>query len=366
MHSGRTTVLVLFGGRSTEHSISCVSAGSVMRAIDRERYDVVPVGITQGGAWVRYTEDPADLVIRDGHLPTVDPHGEPAFLSVDPSAPGVWFGQAPGSGAWQPIDVVFPVLHGPYGEDGTIQGMLEIAGLPYVGSGVFSSAACMDKGHTKALLADAGIPAGRWHSFRHRGWHEGPDQEVVAGLGWPLFVKPARAGSSVGVSKAASVDALHAAVESAGRHDPHVIVEASVEQAREIECGVLVGPDGKARASVCAEILVRAGHDFYDFEAKYLDDSVDLIVPADLPDDQHQTVRSLAIEAFNALQCEGLARVDFFIDPDGQIMVNEINTMPGFTAISMYPRMWAETGVDYPELIDTLISEALARRPGLR
>jgi len=362
----RVRVLVIFGGRSTEHSISCVSAGSVIRAIDPQRYEVVAVGITQAGEWVRFDGDPADLVLNDQQLPVVDPHAAAATLSLNAQHPGVWFGTAETEITWQAIDVAFPVLHGPFGEDGTIQGLLEIAGLPYVGSGVFSSAACMDKGHTKALLAAAGIPAGKSHSFLAADWHDGNHQQVVAEFGWPLFVKPARAGSSVGVSKVHDETELQVAVAEAGRHDPHLIIEASVENAREVECGVLVGSDGKARASVCAEIKVREGHDFYDFAAKYLDDTVDLVVPAQLPEAQHEAARSLAIAAFQALQCEGLARVDFFIEASGGIMINEINTMPGFTAISMYPRMWAATGVAYPELIDTLLQEALSRGHGLR
>ena len=362
---GKTTVLVLFGGRSSEHSISCISAGSILQAMDRERYEVVAVGITPQGTWVHHSGDPASLEIRDGDLPTVG-QGPPVALSLSPERRGIWVEPDGGPREWFPIDVVFPIMHGPYGEDGAIQGALEIAGIPFVGSGVFASAACMDKAHTKRLLRSAGIPSGRWQAFHRADWDRVAQTAELAELGWPVFVKPARAGSSVGVSKVHDESGLDAAVDLAGSEDPHIIVEASVEDALEIECGVLVGADGLVRASSCARIQVLEGHEFYDFEAKYLDDSVELIVPADIDDEKVREVQRLAIEAFRALDCEGLARVDFFIDPTGAVSVNEINTMPGFTPISMYPRMWSESGVGYPELVDVLIGEALVRAPGLR
>lgn len=328
--------------------------------MDRERFEPVCVGITPSGSWLLQDPDPAELVIRDGVLPTVDPSGRPVTLSLDPDYHGLWVEQAPGDRPWHPIDVVFPVLHGPHGEDGTVQGLFDVAGLPYVGSGVLASAACMHKATTKRLLQAAGIPAGSWHSFPHAQW-PGPHVDVVRGLGWPLFVKPARAGSSMGVSKVTDDDSLQAAVAGAARHDDHLIIEAGVEHAREIECGVLQGLDGEPRASVCAEIKIRSGHEFYDFEAKYLDDSVDLVVPAGIAPDLSERVRQMAVRAFQALDCRGLARVDFFIDSAGNVMVNEINTMPGFTAISMYPRMWQASGVTYPDLIATLLDEARHR-----
>lgn len=361
-------VAVVFGGRSSEHAISCVSAGSVLSAIDREKHEVVPVGITKAGAWVRQPDDPASMRIAAGQLPEVSETGDSAVLSLDPSRRGIWFHPESGEPQWQPIDVVFAVLHGPNGEDGSIQGMLELAGLPFVGSGVFASAACMDKGHTKTILAAAGLPVGSWHPVHAKRWRDDrPGVERAAtGLGWPMFVKPARAGSSMGVSKAHDEEHLARAVDSALDHDPRVVLEASVERAREIECGVLGRADGTVTASVCAEIRIRSGHEFYDFEAKYLDDSVDLIVPADLPEQQSKEIQRLAIEAFEALNCEGLARVDFFLTEVGEIVINEVNTMPGFTPISMYPSMWAHSGVPYDVLISELIEQGLARGVGLR
>ena len=361
----RTRVLVLFGGRSSEHSISVVSAGSVISAIDADRFEVIPVGITPEGAWVAHHGRPELMVIVDGELPVVGSDGAAAALSLDPRARGVWFEETDGSRRFEGVDVVFPVLHGPHGEDGAVQGLFELAGLPYVGSGILASAACMDKTVTKQILRDAGIPAGRWHSFDHADWDSeargASHIDVVSGLGWPVFVKPARAGSSMGVSKVHGPEHLGGAVTEAGRHDSRIIVEASVEGAREIECGVLVGADGRARASVPAEIRVREGHEFYDFEAKYLDDSAELIVPAQLPPGVTEAVQRMALTAFDALGCRGLARVDFFLDAAQGLVVNEINTMPGFTPISMYPRMWQATGVTYPELIATLLADAVER-----
>jgi D-alanine-D-alanine ligase len=267
-----------------------------------------------------------------------------------------------------PIDVVFPILHGPWGEDGTIQGVLETAGLPYVGSGVLASSAGMDKAYTKLILAAAGISVGRWVAFHRREWESDPDglASRIEALGYPVFVKPCRAGSSVGVSKVNAAHDLSGAIAAALAQDPRIIVEAGVESAREIECGVLVGADGQARVSSFGGVKVREGHEFYTFAAKYLDDSADLIVPADLEASVVARLRQTALQGFGALGCEGLARVDFFLRADGEAIINEINTMPGFTAISMYPRMWADAGVSYPDLISTLIDDALRRGSGLR
>ena len=359
---------VVFGGRSSEHAISCVSAGSILGAIDRNRYEVLPVGITTEGRWVAQLDDVERLRITDGRLPAVDANGAHVVMSGDPTHRGIDLRPADqAAGLLHDVDVVFPVLHGPWGEDGTIQGLLELAGIPYVGSGVFASAAAMDKGHMKALLAAAGLAVGPFELVTAAQWTADPQAVLarLARLELPVFVKPARAGSSVGITRVSGSSDLPAAIEAARAHDPRVIVEQGFLGVREVECGVLDGPDG-ARASVPAEIVVRAGHDFYDFDAKYLDDAVDLIVPADLPDAVEADVRRQAVAAFEALTCEGLARVDFFVTPDGRAIVNEVNTMPGFTSISMFPRMWQATGMTYSELVDHLIADALRRGTGLR
>ena len=367
----RPRVALVFGGRSSEHEVSCVSAGCVLGALDLDRWDVVAVGITREGRWVLGEADPASLAIVDGVLPHA-PDGERSVaLRADPSAgPLVLDGgvEAPTAHLLGDIDVVFPLLHGPFGEDGTIQGLLELAGLPYVGSGVFASAAAMDKGHMKVALAAAGLYVGESVVITPRAW-AGARAEVVdrvKALGLPVFVKPCRAGSSVGISKVGSWDALEDAVEAARVHDPRVIVEAAVE-GRELECGVLEGLDGAApEASAVAEITVDPAHEFYDFTAKYLDGSTRLDVPAHLAPGVAERVQALAVRAFDALGCEGLARVDFFLRPDGTPVVNEVNTMPGFTPISMFPRMWAATGVPYAGLVDRLLRTAAARPAGLR
>jgi len=366
----RIRVAVVFGGRSSEHAISCVSAGSVLGHLDRERFEVVPVGITREGSWVLGRDDPAGLSIRNRELPSVDATGTALALPADPTRGGL-VSLDPGRAGelLSAVDVVFPVLHGPYGEDGTIQGLLELAGTPYVGAGVLASAAGMDKEFTKKLLAAEGLPVGDLVVLR-------PGTATLADaqrdrLGLPVFVKPARAGSSVGITKVDDWAELPAAIATAREHDPKVLVEAAVV-GREIECGVLEFPDGAVRASVPAEIrLVGIGPDgstpkFYDFEAKYLDEVCEFDIPAKLDDATSDRVRELAIAAFRALDGQGLARVDFFVREDGEVVINEVNTMPGFTPISMYPRMWAVTGVDYPALLSTLIETALARGTGLR
>jgi D-alanine-D-alanine ligase len=370
----RTRVAVIFGGRSSEHSVSCVSAGSVLRAIDRSVYDVVPVGISTEGRWVLAVDDPDRLMIRDGKLPEVDATRPAVVLPGDPTARALTvFDESQASGALGDIDVVFPVLHGPYGEDGTIQGLLELADIPYVGSGVLSSAVSMDKAHMKVALAGAGLPVCDYVVVTARRWsaENAAVREEIAALGWPVFVKPARAGSSVGITKVKRAEDLDAAMAEAQAWDPKVIVEATVI-GREIECGVLegvLGADGvkgAPEASVTAEIRVLGDREFYDFEAKYLDDSTELTVPADIPEEAAATVRALSVKAFEALSCESLARVDFFVRDDGSVLVNEVNTMPGFTPVSMFPRMWAATGVDYPTLVGRLLGTALQRRSGLR
>jgi D-alanine-D-alanine ligase len=367
--AAKPRVAVVFGGRSSEHAISCVTAGSVLAALDRTRYDVVPIGISTEGRWVLAADEPERLAITDGRLPSVDGTGAAVALAGDPTARELVMSE-PGAvpKALGEVDVVFPLLHGPYGEDGTIQGLLELAGVPYVGSGVLSSAVSMDKAYMKLVFAGHGLPVGPYVVVRPRDWENDPAavRETVAGLGWPVFVKPARAGSSIGISKVHGPAGLDEAVEAARTHDPKVIVEAAID-AREIECGVLAGAGGgPPEASVVAEIRVREGHEFYDFQAKYLDTSTDLDVPADLPEEKADEVRRLAVAAFEAASCEGLARVDFFLTRDGRVLLNEINTMPGFTPTSMFPLVWNASGLEYPALVDRLVSSALARSTGLR
>jgi D-alanine-D-alanine ligase len=366
--SGKVRVAVVFGGRSAEHAISCVSAGSVMAALDPERYEVVPVGIATDGRWV--LTDPAQrLTITDGTLPEVA-GGTAVSLVGDPAGRGLAVLE-PGEGigtALTEVDVVFPVLHGTYGEDGTIQGLLEMAGLPYVGSGVFASAASMDKEFTKKLLAAAGLPQGDHVVLRDAAGAVSADPAALdeatrARLGLPVFVKPARAGSSIGITRVTDWAQFPDAVAAAAAVDPKVIVEASLP-GREIECGVLAGrAGGLPEASLPAEIKLRPGTDWYDFAAKYLEDAVDFDVPADLTPEQTAAVQDAARRAFLAMDCQGLARVDFFLgtaaDGSDRLVINEVNTMPGFTPISMFPRMWAASGVAYPELVDRLVTSAL-------
>jgi D-alanine-D-alanine ligase len=365
---GRVRVAVLFGGRSNEHAISCVSAGSILRNLDPERFEVVAVGITPDGSWVLTDGDPEALAITNRQLPQVSAaSGTELALSADPLRAGQLVSLSPsGAEVLASVDVVFPVLHGPYGEDGTIQGLLELAGVPYVGAGVLASAAGMDKEFTKKLLVADGLPIGDYAVLRASDPELDADQ--LARLGLPAFVKPARGGSSIGVSRVTGWDELPAAIGYARQHDPKVIVEAAIV-GRELECGVLEFPDGTMQASTVGEIRVagvRGREDaFYDFATKYLDDAAELDVPAKIDDDVSDTLRDLAIRAFKAIDGSGLARVDFFLTEDGPL-INEVNTMPGFTKISMYPRMWAANGVDYQTLLSTMVDTALSRGTGLR
>jgi D-alanine-D-alanine ligase len=361
-------VAVVFGGRSNEHAISCVSAGSILRNLDPERFEVVAIGITPQGSWVLTDGDPDALAISNRQLPEVTAQsGTELALPADPLRSGQLVSLSTGAGeVLASVDVVFPVLHGPYGEDGTIQGLLELAGVPYVGAGVLASAAGMDKEFTKKLFVAEGLPVGDYAVLRPSRSTLRPDE--CERLGLPVFVKPARGGSSIGVTRVSSWDDLAAAVAVARRHDPKVIVEAAIT-GREVECGVLEMPDGSVEASTLGEIRVagvRGREDsFYDFATKYLDDAAELDVPAKVDDDIADAIRDLAIRAFKAIDCQGLARVDFFLTDDGPVLY-EINTMPGFTTISMYPRMWAASGVDYPTLLATMVETALARGTGLR
>ncbi len=366
--SGRVRVAVVFGGRSNEHAISCVSAGSILRNLDPERFEVVAVGITPEGSWVLTDGDPDALAIAGRQLPGVSSKsGTELALTADPRRAGQLVSLSPGGAeVLASVDVVFPVLHGPYGEDGTIQGLLELAGVPYVGAGVLASAAGMDKEFTKKLLVAEGLPIGDYAVLRPS--ESTLDAKHVDRLGFPAFVKPARGGSSIGVSRVTSREELPEAIAYARQHDPKVIVESAIV-GRELECGVLEFPDGTVQASTVGEIRVagvRGREDsFYDFATKYLDDAAELDVPAKIDDDVTDAVRELAIRAFAAIDGRGLARVDFFLTDDGPL-VNEVNTMPGFTTISMYPRMWAASGVDYQTLLATMVDTALSRGMGLR
>ncbi|WP_327069066.1 D-alanine--D-alanine ligase [Kitasatospora sp. NBC_01250] len=370
--AAKPRVAIVFGGRSSEHGVSVVTAASVLRAIDRSRYEVLPIGITQEGRWALVADEPARMAISDGRMPDVEQiaestEGQLALPASPVSREVVW--SEPGSApkALGEVDVVLPLLHGPWGEDGTLQGLLELSGVPYVGSGVLASSVGMDKEYTKRVLESFGLGVGPYTVVRPRDWESeagrAAARERIAALGLPVFVKPCRAGSSIGITKVKDAAELDAAIEEARRHDPKVIVEAMLN-GRELECAVLEFEDGP-RASLPAEVLVGEGFEFYDFEAKYIDSS-EVRIPAQLTEQETAAIRAQAVTAFDALSCEGLARVDFFLLDDGRWVVNEINTMPGFTPISAFPKMWEATGVSYPELIDRLLQGALRRSTGLR
>lgn len=368
----RVRVAVLFGGRSDEHPISCATAAGVLAAIDRDRYDVVPIGITRTGEWVTAADDPERWRITGRHVPEVTGSDATRLMLPMGDAGQDLVAYRPGTvpAELSAVDVVLPLLHGPFGEDGTLQGMLELTGLPYVGSGVLASAVSMDKHYMKVVLAGSGLPIGDYTVISDRQWRTDREAALgrVADLGLPVFVKPCRAGSSIGITKVEDPADLVAAVETARRHDPKVVVEAAIV-GREVECAVLEGHhDAPPRTTLPGEVVVAAGeHGFYDYEAKYFDaDGVTLAWPADLPEEATARVRELAVDTFQALGCEGLARVDFFYTPAGEVIVNELNTMPGFTPFSMYPMMWERSGVPYTELITELVELARERRTGLR
>jgi len=372
----KVRVAVVFGGRSAEHAVSCASAGLVLGAIDRDRYDVVPIGIARDGRWVLTSGDPARLALTSGSLPSVESVATPGVSVTPATGPGggalVFSGPAAVPPELGEVDVVLPLLHGTFGEDGTIQGLLEMAGIRYAGAGVLASAAGMDKEYMKILFASRGLPIGRYVVMRDKDWGVSPSSperkrvfDEVAELGWPVFVKPARGGSSIGTSRVDAADGLEAAIEEARRYDRKVLVEALVSGV-EVECAVLEGVDGgPPEASVPGQIVVDPHSTWYDFEAKYLEDSR-MEIPAPIPPDASARVRSLACAAFDAIGCEGLARVDFFYTPSGEVIVNEINTMPGMTPLSGFPMMWAASGVPLPQLIDRIITTALAKADGPR
>ncbi|MET9257232.1 D-alanine--D-alanine ligase family protein [Streptomyces sp. NPDC003717] len=367
-------VAVVFGGRSSEHGISTVTAGAVLGAIDRTKYEVLPIGITREGRWVLTADAPERMAITERRTPAVEEVAESAegavVLSVDPASREVVYSE-PGSvpKALGDVDVVFPVLHGPYGEDGTLQGLLELSGVPYVGAGVLASAVGQDKEYMKRVFTSYGLKVGPYEVIRPREWEQDRQAarkrivDFAGEHGWPLFVKPARAGSSIGITKVDGLAGLDEAIEEARRHDPKFLVEAALV-GREIECGVLEFEEGP-RASVPAEIPPPSAHAYYDFEAKYID-STPGVVPAPLTPEETAEVQRLAVAAFDAASCEGLVRADFFLTEDGEFVINEINTMPGFTPISMYPQMWQASGIGYAELVDRLVQAALRRPTGLR
>ena len=355
------TVVLLFGGRSSEHSISCATAGGVLSAIDRAKYTVIPVGITRDGAFTLQPDDADMFTLNPDVMPTIADNGSRIHWPDSALSRELTVTDADGAtSSLGDVDVVFPILHGPFGEDGTIQGLLELSGLPYVGNGVLASAMGMNKHFTKVALEAAGVPVAPWVTVSAMQWDREPAvwRQRASSMGFPVFVKPARAGSSVGVSKVTDPDELDAALAIAFAEDTTALVEQAMT-GREIECGVLSGRDGgETRVSLAGEIVV-TGRDFYDFEAKYLDVSAaELICPAPLHDGELWQMQRTAARAFEAIGGAGLARVDFFFD-GAEFVVNELNTLPGFTPISMFPKCWAASGMSYPELIDELIALGL-------
>ena len=373
---GRTRVAVIFGGTSSEHGVSCLTAAGVLGALDPSRYDVVGIGITRSGRWVLVGPDAlAALQVTDGRLPELSEDAADAVLLREGAGTelAVRAQAGPERAALSELgrlDVAFALLHGPFGEDGTIQGLFEMMGTRYVGAGVLASAVGMDKHFMKLVLAASGLPVGSFVPVPAADWARNPAAclAAVATLALPVFVKPARGGSSLGISKVDRAEDVAAAIEEAQRFDPQVIVEEGFVGARELECGVLEELDGsRPSASEVAEIRVQSASGFYDFEAKYLpEEQVALDVPADIPADLAAEVQQVAVRTFEVLGCEGLARVDVFVTAEGRVVVNEINTMPGFTPHSMFPRMWAASGLGYPELVDRLLQLALRRPLGLR
>ena len=355
----RLRVLLVFGGRSAEHEVSVVSAASVAKALDPSRYDVVTVGIDKEGRWHLLSGPPALPAGPSDELPSVaDDAGSEVALAREPGTREL-VGQR---GERQPFDVVFPILHGPFGEDGTIQGLLEMAGIPYVGAGVLASAVGMDKAVQKTLFQAAGLQVAPHVVVTEREWREDPEalEAKASDLGYPVFAKPAALGSSVGITKVHEQEHLAGAMDEAFRYGRKALVERSMEGAREIELSVLGNDDPVA--SVAGEIVPK-GHEFYDYEAKYIDESgAQLVIPADLAPETLEEAQRIAVAAFRAIDCAGMARVDLFLMPDGELYVNEINTIPGFTQISMYPKLWEASGLPYEELVDRLVRLAMERQ----
>jgi D-alanine-D-alanine ligase len=379
----RTRVGVLFGGRSGEHEVSLLSAASVLNAINKAEYEVVPIGVTKEGRWV--TAADAERLLRgEGVGPERGPHlragnpeattsaavlarGESVIVPPVPQSHGLVPFESTAASAHHPInvDLIFPVMHGTFGEDGTVQGLLELADIPYVGAGVLGSAAGMDKNVMKKLFAAERLPIVKHVTILRSQWEDDPKKvrkQVESKLKYPVFVKPANLGSSVGISKAHDRKELGPAIDEAARFDRKIVIEEGVggkkRKARELECAVLGNDDPKA--SVVGEIV--PGAEFYDYNAKYIDEGSKPLIPAPIPKKLMKQVQEMAVRAFKAVDCSGLARVDFLLDPvSKKVYLNEINTMPGFTSISMYPKMWAASGLEYPALIDRLIQLGLER-----
>jgi D-alanine-D-alanine ligase len=381
-------VAVIFGGKGPEHAVSCMGGGNMLRSIDRDKYEVIPVGITRDGHWVLAADEPARLTAGGNDLPSVEAVAKPGQHVVpwaDPAGQAVATFSEPGEipNLLGQVDVVLPVLHGPFGEDGTIQGLLEMAGVPYVGSGVLASAVSLDKEYMKIIFQAKGLPVGPHVVLRERDWPPSGaiaaspvdlDQDLahkraldaIAELGWPLFVKPARGGSSIGTSKATDLTELQASIDNARSYDPKVIVEAAIEGS-EVECGVIEGVDGAPPdVSLPGLLQIGGGEEFFDFEAKYLDEASVMVIPAPIPAEHQQEIRRMAAVAFEAVSAEGLARVDFFYTPDGQILINEINTIPGLSPASYFQKLWEASGLEFPQIIDRLLETARKKRPGLR
>ncbi|MBU4361610.1 D-alanine--D-alanine ligase [bacterium] len=350
---------IIFGGRSGEHEVSFCSATSIIKAIDKDKYTVVPIGITKEGRWI--SPQDSELALQSGRIEgkntviLLNDSFSKSLVCIDNNQ------RLDKSSALEKLDVIFPVLHGPYGEDGTVQGLLELANIPYVGAGVAASAISMDKDLMKTIFQQKGLPILRWLTIKRKDWHK-DKEEILSliqdGFEYPLFVKPTNLGSSVGITKVHKKEELKEAIDLASSYDRKILIEEGLEEVREIECSVL-GND-EPQTSVVGE--VKPAGEFYDYDSKYIDEKTQLIVPADLPDGVSQEVQEIALRAFKAVDAAGMARVDFFVSKkENKIYLSEINTIPGFTSVSMYPRLWEASGISYPDLIDQLIQLALER-----
>jgi D-alanine-D-alanine ligase len=371
VNGSRYRVAVVFGGTSSEHGVSCLTAAGVLSALDRDRFDVIGIGVTRTGRWILVDpETISRLAVTDGKLPELSENAAEAVLMRVSSGSELAVREQSALSHLGPVDVALALLHGPFGEDGTIQGLFEMMGTRYVGAGVLASAVGMDKHYMKLVLAACGLPVGPFVPVTPAEWQRDKTAclEAVAALHYPVFVKPSRGGSSLGISKVDDPAQLERAIQAAQVYDPKIIIEQGFVGARELECGVLADLDGgPPLASVVAEIRVHSESGFYDFNAKYLpEEQVDLDVPAGIRAELAAEIQELAVRTFEAIGCEGLARVDVFVTHQGQVVINEINTMPGFTQHSMFPRMWAASGVPYSELVERLITLALRRPVGLR